>query len=54
MLDRKNQTLKDIIATLQMHYDSVDEDERALEDSEDQSPSQKEILRGLIAYLEGC
>jgi beta-catenin-like protein 1 len=54
MLDRKNQSLKDIMATLQKQHDSVNEDKRALEDSEDQAPSQREILRGLIAYLDGC
>jgi len=54
MLDRKNQSLKDIIITLQEQRDNADEDERVGEDSEDQPPSQREILQGLIVYLDGC
>lgn len=54
MLDRKNQTLKDIIRTLQIYHDNIDEDGRAIEDNEDRGPLQKEILRELMTYLESC
>lgn len=54
MLDRKNQSLQDIVKTLRIYHDSVDADQQnpsTLEGS-DESPSQKEILQGLIAALE--
>ena len=52
MLNRRNRSLKDIIGTLQIYHDNVDEDDAAAPD--DGSPSRKEILRNLIAFLEGC
>ena len=52
MLNRRNRSLKDIIGTLQIYHDNVDEDEGTAPD--DGSPSRKEILRNLIAFLEGC
>lgn len=52
MLNRRNRSLKDIIGTLQIYHDNVDEDEATAPD--DGSPSRKEILRNLIAFLEGC
>ncbi|KAE9410576.1 DUF1716-domain-containing protein [Gymnopus androsaceus JB14] len=47
MLGRKNQSLKDIVKTLQIYHDNVGE-----EDSTDtEAPSQKTILEGLINAL---
>jgi len=52
MLNRRNRSLKDIIGTLQIYHDNVDEDDTNAHD--DGSPSRKEILRNLIAFLEAC
>lgn len=52
MLNRRNRSLEDIIGTLQIYHDNVDEDDATAPD--DGSPSRKEILRNLIAFLEGC
>lgn len=57
MLDRKSKSLKDIVQTLQIYHDNVDEDEPGPSDATDHSeraPSQKEILQGLIIFLDGC
>jgi beta-catenin-like protein 1 len=55
MLDRKNKSLKDIISTLQMYHDAVNvAGESSMENDSDQAPSQKEILRELMAYLKSC
>jgi beta-catenin-like protein 1 len=51
MLDRRSRSLKDIVKTLQVYHDNV-EDEQAT--TEDGAPSQKEILKGLITFLESC
>ncbi|KAF8529145.1 DUF1716-domain-containing protein [Hysterangium stoloniferum] len=52
MMDRKNKTLKDIVNVLKVYRDNVGVDEsRALDDS---SPTQQEILEGLITFLDGC
>ena len=51
LLDRKNQSFKDVVKTLQIFYDNVDEDEAA---NPDDAPSQREILRNLIAFLDAC
>ena len=52
LLDRKNQSFKDIVQTLQIFHDNVDED--TAEANTDGVPSQREILRNLIAFLEAC
>ncbi|TFY68686.1 hypothetical protein EVJ58_g846 [Rhodofomes roseus] len=52
MLSRRNRSLKDIIGTLQIYHDNVDEEDVNAQD--DGSPSRKEILRNLIAFLEAC
>ncbi|KAJ7498873.1 Catenin-beta-like protein [Mycena latifolia] len=55
MLDRKSLSMQDIIQTLRMFYDNVDdapEPPPATGGSEDRAPSQKEILAGLIAALD--
>ncbi|KAI9063252.1 DUF1716-domain-containing protein [Trametes sanguinea] len=52
LLDRKNQSFKDIVKTLQIFHDNVDED--TAEANPDGVPSQREILRNLIAFLEAC
>jgi beta-catenin-like protein 1 len=55
MLDRKSLSIQDIIQTLRMFYDNVDDEpERppATGGPEERAPSQKEILAGLIAALD--
>ncbi|KAI0638180.1 DUF1716-domain-containing protein [Trametes polyzona] len=52
LLDRKNQSFKDIVKILQIFHDNVDED--TVESNPDGAPSQREILRNLIAFLEAC
>ncbi|KAI0774265.1 Catenin-beta-like protein [Fomes fomentarius] len=52
LLARKNQTLQDMVRTLQIYYDNVDEDEA--DANPDGSPSQREILHNLIAFLQAC
>ncbi|KZT12457.1 DUF1716-domain-containing protein [Laetiporus sulphureus 93-53] len=52
MLKRKNNSLKDIIGTLQIYHDNINEEDTGGE--EDGALSRKEILRNLIAFLEGC
>jgi len=53
MLDRKTQSLQDIVHTLRIYHDNVDDEPEppAMEDAE-RTPSQKEILQGLIAALD--
>ncbi|THH06691.1 hypothetical protein EW145_g3905 [Phellinidium pouzarii] len=53
MLKRKGHTLADVATVLKVFRDNVDEDDSTAEGAEDASPPQKEILGGLIAYLEG-
>lgn len=50
MLGRKNQSLHDIVVTLRIYHENVDE---AVQPSSDEGPSQREILEGLISALEG-
>ena len=50
MLDRKSKSLKDIVRTLQVYHDNVEEGEG----DEDGGAMQKEILRNLIAFLDSC
>ena len=52
MLSRRDKSLKDVVKTLEVYRDNVDEDDATAPD--DGSPSRKEILRNLIAFLEGC
>lgn len=59
MLERKNQSLKDIISTLQIYRDNLDADTQSNGSATDHAPeggalSQKEILRHLIDFLHGC
>jgi beta-catenin-like protein 1 len=51
MLNRRSKSLKDVAKTLQVFHDNVDE-EPAPADAD--MPSQKEILQGLIAFLNEC
>ncbi|TBU40110.1 Catenin-beta-like protein [Dichomitus squalens] len=51
LLDRKNQSLKDIVKTLQIYHDNVDEDDTT---NTGDAPSQREILRNLIVFLDAC
>ncbi|KAJ7591031.1 Catenin-beta-like protein [Mycena floridula] len=48
MLDRKNQSLQDIVKTLHLYHDSVDEETSP--EAED-GPGKKDILQGLISAL---
>lgn len=53
MLDRKNQSLQDIVKTLRIYHDNVDDEQgSSTTEAAEHSPSQKEILRGLIAALD--
>jgi len=47
MLSRKSQSLSNIVDTLRIYYDNIDEPEDTT-----QVPSQKDILAGLIASLD--
>lgn len=51
LLDRKNQSFRDIVKTLQIMLDNVDEDNA---DASTDAPSQREILQNLIAFLDAC
>ncbi|KAI0254679.1 DUF1716-domain-containing protein [Lactifluus subvellereus] len=50
MLNRRNKSFPDVISTLQIFRDNIDEGES----NEPGSISQREILHHLIAFLEGC
>lgn len=59
MLERKNQSLKDFISTLQIYRDNLDADTQSNDAATDHSPedgalSQKEILQHLIDFLREC
>ena len=54
MLQRKGKTLADVLSVLKVFRDNVDEEEGIVEEGDNVSPPQKEILSGLIAFLEGC
>lgn len=47
MLNRKNQSLKDIVKTLEVYHDNVDDDTDAV----GEELTRKEILQGLISSL---
>lgn len=49
MLSRRDRSLKDIVKTLEVYRDNVDEPEPVSDE-----PSQKEILQHLINFLEAC
>lgn len=51
LLARKNQSFRDVVKTLQIYHDNVDDDNIANPDGE---PSQREILHNLIAFLDAC
>jgi beta-catenin-like protein 1 len=61
MLSRKNKSLRDISSTLKVYHDNID-DEATGADSEMQvdkeesetTLSQRDILKGLMTYLESC
>ncbi|KAI0750797.1 DUF1716-domain-containing protein [Daedaleopsis nitida] len=54
LLDRKNQSFKDIVKTLQIYHDNVDDDDTDANANADGAPSQREILHNLIAFLDAC
>jgi len=49
MLGRKNKSLHDLVKTLRIHHDNVDEPEPTGESA----LSQKDILQNLMAFLSG-
>ena len=51
LLDRKSQSFQDVVKTLQIYRDNVDDDGTTSPDGE---PSQREILHNLIAFLDAC
>jgi beta-catenin-like protein 1 len=51
MLRRKSKSLQDIVEVLRVYRDNIDEEETPPEET---APSQREILEGLITFLEGC
>ncbi|OCH94113.1 DUF1716-domain-containing protein [Obba rivulosa] len=53
MLNRRNKSLKDIVNTLEIYRDNVDEGD-SQPDVAEGSLSQVEILQNLIAFLEAC
>ncbi|KAJ7129617.1 DUF1716-domain-containing protein [Mycena epipterygia] len=55
MLDRKSLSMQDVIQTLRIFYENVDDEPEpppATSGTEERAPSQKEILAGLIAALD--
>lgn len=51
MLTRRDKSLKDIVKTLRIYHDNVDEDDSATDSGQ---IYQKEILQNLIAFLDAC
>jgi len=49
MLSRKNRSLQDLVETLQIHHNNVDEPEP----TDESTLSQKVILQNLMAFLSG-
>ncbi|KAI0832413.1 DUF1716-domain-containing protein [Trametes gibbosa] len=52
LLDRKNQSFRDIVKILQIYHDNVDEE--PADTNSNGALSQREILQNLIAFLEAC
>lgn len=52
MLKRKDKSLASIVGTLRIYQDNVDE--VPLSEEHTDAPTQKQILEGLIAFLESC
>lgn len=51
MLSRRSKSLKDVVDVLRNFRDNVDDGDKM---DEDGSISQKDILNGLLGFLEGC
>lgn len=49
MLNRKNKSLQDLVKSLQIYHDNVDEPEP----TDESTLSQKDILQNLMAFLSG-
>jgi beta-catenin-like protein 1 len=49
MLSRKNKSLQDLMKTLQVYHDNVDEPEP----TDELTLSRRDILQNLIAFLSG-
>lgn len=55
ILGRKNKSLKEVVGILKLYRDNMGEGEAQtpLDKPEEATPSQRQILGGLIAFLEG-
>ncbi|TDL29730.1 DUF1716-domain-containing protein [Rickenella mellea] len=54
MLTRKGKSLKDVVEVLKSFRDNIGDETETAESSDDVSPPQREILSGLINFLEKC
>jgi len=52
MLERKNQSINNIVDTLKVYHDSIDGPTEEDASSRGDALSQKEILRALIGFLD--
>lgn len=52
MLSRRNKSLKDIVSVLKAYRDNVGDSDKMEENGA--FISQREILNGLLGFLEGC
>jgi beta-catenin-like protein 1 len=51
MLKRKNKSLTDLVTTLRIYQENVDEDQEQLPEG---AIPRKEVLQALIEFIEGC
>lgn len=51
MLSRKSQSLRNVVETLRVYHDNIDEEDSALKGEGEGGLSQREILEGLIGAL---
>lgn len=54
MLQRRFQSVADIVKVLQVYHDNIAEDEDVSMDGDEPTLSQKSILAGLLTFLESC
>jgi hypothetical protein len=54
MLSRKNKSLGDIVQTLQVYHDNIDEADSLDAESGGYGVLQREILRNLTVFLKSC
>ena len=51
MLSRKSQSLRNVVETLRVYHDNIDEEDSAAKGEGEGGLSQREILEGLIGAL---